>query len=154
MRGVYCAQAEIASLAAAKTVLLGQTSANICLEILEVRLSNGNVSALEQLLIGLYLVTTVGSAAGSSGVNIQKNENGDASTVVTWLSDLTTEPTTYNAAPIDYQGVSNLSGYEYVPLPEDRKIISPSTYFGLRLRNTPSSAFKAECMIKYREIGG
>lgn len=153
MYGVYVAEIEISSLSAAKTVLLGEAPNNMCVEILEAHLTNANVNTQEQLLAGLFLVTTKGSPAGSS-VNVQKTEKGSPNTGLTWLGNLTTEPTTYDSAPFAKEGVSDLQGYHYEPVPEARQIISPSGLFGLRLLVAPSNAFKAVGVIVYRQLGG
>ena len=152
MRGVYTAHIEIASLAAAKTVLLMELPATNCVEILSAQVTNANVNTAEQHTCGLFRVTTKGAPAGAA-VNIQKKESGSAATIVTWLGDLTTEPTTYDAAPLEKGGVNNIGGYYYDPIPEERDIVPPSKLVGLRLLNTPVTPFKAICIIKYREIG-
>jgi hypothetical protein len=155
MRGVYTVRQQISSLSIAKTVLLGEVPSGTIIEILEAYLTNANQNTAEQLDVGLFLVTTLGSAAGTSitASNVQKTEPGSANTVLTWLSDLTTEPTTYNANPLHVDAVINLAGYKYEPMPEARRFVGSGISFGLRLLASPTNAFKAECMITYREIG-
>lgn len=153
MYGVYTAHIEIAALSVAKTVLLAELPATMCVEILEAHLTNADGNTQQQLNVALSLVNVKGTPAGAS-VNIRKTEDGSPNTGVTWLGNLTTEPTSYHPEPIDAEGESNLSGYHYEPIPEDRQIISPSKLFGLRLLAAPSTAFKAVAVIRYRQIGG
>jgi len=156
MRGVYIVRQAISSLAAAKTVLLGTSPSTCVLELLEAYLTQRGQQTGEQVGIGLFLVTTLGSPTGTSitASNVQKTEQGTSNTGVTWLGDLTAEPTTYNANPLSVEGVWNIAGYRFEPAPEGRIIIPPSTSFGLRLLDTPSNAWtKAEALIKYREVG-
>lgn len=155
MRGVYTVAAEITALATAKTLLLGQCPSTMMLEILSAKLTDANQSTVEQWEVGLYNVSTVGSPAGSSisSVNIQATEPAGAATSITWLYNLTTEPSAYASLPIDDDGVTNIAGYRYNPMPEERRIIAPSAYFGLRLISTPTNSFKAKAQITYREIG-
>lgn len=154
MKGVYTVRQQISSLSIAKTVLLGTLPAGTLIELLEAYLTNANQSTIEQLDIGIFLVTTLGSAAGSSitAANVQKTEPGSPNTVLTWLSDLTVEPTTYNANPYHVDAIVNVAGYRYEPMPEARRYIGSGASFGLRLLAAPTNAFKAECMITYREI--
>lgn len=155
MRGVYTVRHQIASLATAKTVLLGTNPAGTLIEVLEAYLTNTNQSMLEQINVGLFLVSTIGTPAGTSvsATDVQKTEQGSANTVVTWLSDLTTEPGAYDANPLHVEGVINVAGYKYEPSPEARRYVGSGKSFGLRILAAPGFAFKAECMITYREIG-
>ena len=154
MRGVYIVRYQIASLAGAKTVLLGTVPSSCVVEILEAYLTNANQGTLEQLSIGLSLVTVFGSAAGTSitAANVQKTEAGTPNTVVTWLADLSVEPT-YDANPLHVEGVINVGGYRYEPVPEARRWVGVSKSFGLRMLSAPVNSFKAECVIAYREVG-
>jgi len=152
MRGVYIAHKTIASLAAAKTVLLGTNSSSCVLEILEAHLTTGGQNTVEQITVGLSRVSALGSATGDS-VDVQKAESGSPATLVTWVGDLTTEPT-YTADPLDVEGVVNVAGYRHEPMPEARRYIPPGGSFGLRLLATPANALtNTECLIIYREIG-
>jgi len=155
MRGVYTVRQQIASLSTAKTVLLGTVPSSCVVEILEAYLTNANQSTLEQLDIGLFLVTTLGTPTGTtiSAGNVQKTEGGSPNTVVTWLGDLTGEPTAYDANPLHVEGVINVGGYRYEPVPEARRWIGVSKSFGLRILVNPVNSFKAECVITYREVG-
>lgn len=151
MRGVYTAEALITSLATSKTVILVQAPSTAVVELYSVRLTNADVELSEQLSIGIYRVTTVGSPVGTS-VTPAKHENGDANSAVTCLVDLTVEPTAYNAVAVDHEGVSNLSGYRYDPIPEERPTIPPTGAIGLRILSAPSS-FNAVVQVVFREIG-
>jgi|SRR6266568_8187827 len=154
MKGVFTVRQQISSLSTAKTVLLGTNPTGTIIEIIEAYLTNASQSTLEQLDIGLFIVTTLGSPTGTSitAANVQKSEAGSADTVLTWTSDLTAEPTTYNANPLHVEGVINVAGYKFEPVPEARRFVGSGKSFGLRLLGTPTNAFKAECMITYREL--
>lgn len=152
MRGVYVAQIDIATLSTSKTILYGDIPSSIVVEILSANLTNLDQNTVEQLIVSLQRVTTKGSPTGTS-VTATKSEVGSAASGVTWLGNLTAEPTTYDAATIDRQGANNLGGYYYDPLPECRQIIAPGTAFGLRLIDTPANIFRCMAQIVYREIG-
>jgi len=155
MRGVYVVSTQIATLSIAKTVLLGTCPTGTLIEILEAYLTNSNQNMLEQLQIGLFKVTTLGTTVGTAitAGNVLKTEEGSGDTLVTWKSNLTTEPTAFNANAMHIEGVINAAGYKYEPSPEARRFVSSGQSFGLRLLTNPAYSFRAECMITYREIG-
>lgn len=152
MRGVYTVRYAIAGVNSARTLLYGTNDANTVLEILGASVTDEDQSTAEQLRFGLYRVTTAGSPVGSTP-DVNKSEAGSGSSIVTWLGNLTTEPTTYNSDSLDEAGVLNVGGYYYDPLPEVRKYIAPSKAFGLKLLNAPTNAIRLVAQITYREIG-
>lgn len=153
MRGVYTAHVAIAaSTLAAKTLLYGTNGSSSIIEILSAQVTDANQTTVEQLNIGISRVTTAGSPAGGA-VDINKSEASSATTGVTWLSNLTSEPTTYAADYIDHQGSTNMGGYFYDPLPETRKYIAPGGAFGLRLLTALANSTSLIVQITYREIG-
>ncbi len=151
MRGMYTANININSLVSAKTLLLLRAPSTAVLEIYSVLLSNLDSEVNEQWSVGLYRTATYGSPTGTS-VTPEKQETLDSSSSATILGNLTVEPTSYSTNPLDQQGINNLSGYRYDPIPEQRPIIAPSAAIGLRLFTVPSS-FNAVAQIVYREIG-
>jgi hypothetical protein len=151
MRGVYTAQIDITGLSSAKTLMLIQAPSTGVIEIISCSVSNVNSETSEMLNIGVYHVTTVGSPAGTS-VTPEKHEKLDASSSATVTGNLSGEPTAYASKPLDKQGINNLSGYRYDPLPEERPIVPPSGAIGLRAIDAPTS-FNASVQIVFREIG-
>ena len=151
MRGVYVAQIDIAALSASKTILHGDVASSIAIEILSANVTNLDTNTAEQLILRLSRISTKGSPTGTE-VTPNKTEVASATSLVTWLGDLTAEPTTYGSI-IDIQGANNLGGYFYDPLPECRQIIAPGIAFGLKLLDTPTTTFRCVAQITYREIG-
>lgn len=152
MRGVYTARIDIASLSAAKTVLLLESPVGACFEILSANITNRSKDSNEMLEGGLFFVTTEGTPSGTA-VTPEKHELGDQASGISVLGNLSAEPTSYNTEPIDKQGFSNLAGYRYDPIPEERPLIGPSKLVGLRLLAAPDTAFAATCQVVFREIG-
>jgi hypothetical protein len=72
-------------------------------------------------------------AAGTAGVNASAEGAG---TVTTILSE----------------GFNNLSGYIWVPTPEERILIPLDTAFIVKLRGTPSTLTNWNCNVTFREI--
>jgi len=158
MRGVYTANEQIAALnpAAGDTLLLIEVPSDLVIEILSASITNLDNDTNEQLEAGLFRVATKGTPAGNA-VTPQKHEDGDAASSCTVLGaangGLSTEPTAYDGEPFDLQGFSNLAGYRYDPIPEERPIVKPADLVGLRLMAAPSAAFKASVQVIFREIG-
>ena len=156
MRGVYTATIKISALSEIKTLILLGTPSTTCAEILSAWITNQSVETNEQLDGALTLLQTPDTDVGDgTAITPQKSENGDASWAGTCRGNFTTgnEPGSYESTHFDNKGPPGLSGYFYDPLPEERPIISPSRYVGLRLLTAPA-AFDAICGIRWRAIGG
>jgi hypothetical protein len=151
MRGVYTAYIDISGISSAKTLMLIQSPSTAVVEIIGIHVTNLDVETSEQLSIGLFKVSTLGSPSGTS-VTPEKHETGDAAAAATLTGNLSVEPTAYATNPIDKQGVNNLAGYHYDPIPEERPIVAPSGAMGVRLLVSPTS-FNCSVMVVFREIG-
>lgn len=151
MRGIYTSNITISSLSTAKTLMLVKSPTTAVLEIYSVIVNNLDSETSEQWNISLCRTSTYGSPAGTS-ITPEKSESLDSSSSVTALGDLTVEPTAYSSTVLDKQGVNNLSGYRFDPIPELRPIIAPGVAIGVRMLSAPSS-FNATISITYREIG-
>ena len=151
MRGVYTISIDIAGITEDKTLILLTSPSTAVLEILSAQVSNLNNETNEQWDIGLFHVTTIGSPTGTS-ITPEKHERLDAAASATGLGDLDGEPSAYNSAAIDKQGVASLGGYRYDPTPEERPIVGPSRAIGLRLLTSPAETDISASII-FREIG-
>lgn len=151
MRGVYTAYIDITGISTNKTLMLIQSPSTAVVEIIGIHVTNLDVETSEQLSIGLFKVSTLGSPSGTS-VTPEKHETGDATAAATLTGNLSVEPTAYATNPIDKQGVNNLAGYHYDPIPEERPIVAPSGAMGVRLLVSPTS-FNCSVMVVFREIG-
>jgi ABC-type uncharacterized transport system involved in gliding motility auxiliary subunit len=152
MRGVYTAHYDITGLAASKTLMYLTAPATAALEILSVHVTNYNNNSAEQWIVSLSRISTLGSPTATT-LTPQKHENGDAASGVTARANVTASEPTYDTnGPVDKQGVSNLAGYHYEPIPEERPIIAPSGSWGVRMLSTPTST-DVGVYIVYREIG-
>lgn len=151
MRGVYTAYIDITGISTNKTLMLIQSPSTAVVEIIGIHVTNLDVETSEQLSIGLFKVSTLGSPSGTS-VTPEKHETGDAAAAATLTGNLSVEPTAYATNPIDKQGVNNLAGYHYDPIPEERPIVAPSGAMGVRLLVSPTS-FNCSVMVVFREIG-
>lgn len=152
MRGVYTAEIQISSVSAAKTLMLLEAASTHVIEILAANITNMDNDSNEQLEFGLFTVTTKGSPTGTS-VTPEKHEPGDQAASSTATGNLTAEPTAYNSKAVDRQGASNLAGYRFDPIPEERPLVKPSGLIGLRILSAPAAGFKAVAQITFRELG-
>ncbi len=159
MRGVYTAEIEIAALlpAAGDGLLTLECPGDMVLEILSASVTNMDTDVAEQIACGLFDITDETSLAGTAIVP-RKHEQGDVASSVTALgagnAGMAGEPDVWASKAYDRQGANNLAGYRYDPIPEERPIVSPGKFIGLRMLTVPAAAFKAAVQIVYREIGG
>ena len=154
MRGVYNLNYEIAGFTTAETLAMITAAATHVLELIEVHVTNSNNAISAQIGVALQRISVVGGAAGANlkTSNVIPDDVGDQATAVTTaIGNLTVEPTTYTSV-IDQQGVNNLAGYHYVPLPEDRPTIPPGGSVGLRMLSNLTSS-NIEVQMIWREIG-
>lgn len=156
MRGVYTANVVCTSQSTAITLLYLQCPATCAVELLSASVTNRSNETNEQMDVGIYHVTTIGSPATSTSVTAQKTEIGDASSVMVagtnLMGKLTTEPTTYSSDPVDRTGNPSLGGYRFEPIPEERPVVGPSKAIGIRLMTALSAAADLVVQLKWREF--
>lgn len=154
MRGVYKLTVDVAAVTTKKTLLWLTAPAAAVVEILSARITFRDEDSSEQIEAELNRIATVGSAAGTS-ITPKKLEESDGASGSTCYSNLTVEPTTYDAVAdsIAHGGANKLAGWEYLPLPEERPIIKPSDNVGLRLLADIANSTGLTAEITFREIG-
>ncbi len=154
MRGVYTVRDTLTTVTTAQALLYLGIHQDSVIEILSARVTCQDENTSEQLLV------TLGEAAGSVGggdaLTPRKSETGQSvsSTIAkggnTAITGMTQDG---DSDSIASGGANKLGGWEYVPLPEERVIISPSGQLTLETQSTiASSTLTAE--ISYRELGG
>ncbi len=154
MRGVYTASFDCSGISAGPvTLMVLQAPSNGVLEILSTRMTNLNTNSSEQWAGGLYRITNIGAPVFSGVADIQKHEMLDPSTVASASGKVMSGEPTYNLNPIDRQGFNNFGGYFYDPLPEERPVVPPGAYVGLRLTTPAPTTSHINALIVYREIG-
>jgi len=154
MRGVYTADFTASGITTGpRTLLMLRAPSNGVVEILRASVTNLSNSTSEQIQAGLFRVTAIGSPVFSGAANIMKHENLDATSTISASGCILSGESTFDANPIDKQGFNNLAGYSYDPLPEERPIVPPGGYVGLRLTNLTMTSSILTAEIVYREIG-
>lgn len=154
MRGVYTADFTASGIATGpRTLLMVRAPSNGVLEILKANITNLSNSTSEQIQGGLFRVTAIGSPVFSGAANIMKHENLDATSTVSASGCILSGESTYDSNPIDKQGFNNLAGYSYDPIPEERPIVPPGGYVGLRITNNSMTSSILTAEVVYREIG-
>ena len=163
MAGVYTVNMENQTIVAQATLVIIRTATALSsrasiIEILRVTASQDGTSTSQQLGIvlgqkasafGTYTSTTpsplilggvasgitgsTSAAAASAGTDASAEGGGTV--------------TTYHT-----EGFNNLSGYLYVPTPEERIYIGPDIAFIVKLRGTPTTLTGWNATVAYREI--
>jgi len=158
MRGTYTASYQLTGVAAAKTLLYLTAPSAAVVELLSAKVTNVNVTTAEQLDIGLAKITTLGTPTATT-LTAKATEGGSGAAGSTVKANVTASEPTYEvdgasiALYLDRQGMNNLSGYFYDPLPEERPAVAPSASVGIKLLATPSNSYTLDVELTWREIG-
>lgn len=153
MRGVYKLQSNISSVTTSKTLAYISTASTRPIEIYRVTVTSLDETTSEQMEIMLNRISTLGTPTATT-VTPKPLEEGSNAFGGTCKVNVTANEPTYDQTTdsICYKGENKVSGWEYVPLPEERPIILPSDNVGLKLMNTiTSSTLSIE--VVFREIG-
>lgn len=154
MRGVYRVGQKIAAVTTAEPLLYIITPSDTMIEILSARVSCSDEVTSEQLHCRLTRVASGTKSGGDAITPKPTEEQGPASgctasggnTAITGLTMEDVENCIYDGS------VSKLGVWEYVPLPEERPIITINDELVLELLDTLTSC-DLEAEIIYREIG-
>jgi len=122
------------------------------LEILSARITNTDNDTNEQAAFAIYRASAAGTG-GATGLTEKPTEVGSAVASATAEHTYVTTDPTLESDPIITESAPLLTGFVYVPIPEERVHVSPSGILVLRLDSAiTSSTINAE--ITWREIGG
>ena len=96
------------------------------------------------------------TTSGSSGASTtaRPHEKGDAAFGGTVEVNNTTQALNGSGVIRRVDGWNIRVGYDYIPTPETRFVISPSARFVLELPNAPNDALSMSGSITFEEIGG
>lgn len=153
MRGVYKALFSFQGAASGKAVIAWRVPATIALEILGLEAVDWSQIKIENVLWGLYEITTWGSAAGTACV-VLKTERGDQATAIaTIIHQLTTDPTYPAGAGLESFRFSTVGPLDYSPVPEVRPVLAPGKDWAIV--TDAAQGFTPNFLGKlfYREIG-
>lgn len=155
MRGVFRAVDTISGVTTAKTLLYIEVPTDAVIEILSARITCQDEDTSEQIMAELNRIATLGTPTATT-ITPKPTEEGSAAFGGTVKSNVTASEPTYDAeeAAIHSGGANKLAGWEYVPLPEERPIISPGDDVGLRLIDAIANSSDLTAEIVFREIGG
>lgn len=155
MRGVYRLCDTISGVTTAKTLAYITVPSDAVVEILSARITAQDEDTSEQIMAELNRIATLGTPTGTSKT-AKPTEEGSAAFGGTCIVNVTADEPTYDdeSASIASGGANKLGGWEYVPLPEERPIISPGDTVGFRLIDAIANSTDLTVEITFREIGG
>lgn len=154
MRGVYTLRDTITTVTTAKVLLYLACPADMVLEILAARITCQDEDTAEQIFATLARAT--GTVSGGDALTPEPHESGSVASTVTAKggnSSITGMTAEADHKAFGSGGANKLAGWEYMPLPEERRILSPSLKMTLATIDTMASC-DLTCEIVYREIGG
>ena len=133
-----------------------KAGASVVFRVLEARLSQNTSTTSAQVRVRLSRLTataTLGSG-GDATPDIAKHETGDAAIVSTAHTNDTTQATTSGAKSTIFEDTFNtLSGWLFVPVPEQLLVFSPGEGFALEFPAAPASADYSGS-VTIEELGG
>lgn len=155
MRGVFRLVDTISGVTTAKTLLYITVPSDAVIEILSARITCQDEDTSEQIMAELNRISSLGTPT-KTDITAKPTEEGAAAFGGTGHSNVTASEPTYDGESdsIFSGGANKLGGWEYVPLPEERVIISPSDNVGLRLIDAIANSSDLTAEIIFREIGG
>lgn len=124
----YVVGFEQVSCAAAQDVFLIKAPSSKVLKILAVRLGqSSSTTSTQQRVRFSRLPATVSDGTGGTAATPRKTEQGDPAAAFTARVNDTTQATTSGSKSTLFEDVFNiLSGYQYVPVPEECVTVPPS----------------------------
>ena len=154
MPNTYAVSASFTPGAAANTVFQIATTAAKPIEIFRLEVTEQGSATSAQMGLTLNQVNGAASVWATSSPAPKKlnpSDNAASSTVTAYTSGTTTD----GASPVVIlqSGFNVLSGYLYLPVPEERIIIPVSQWFTVKFVVAPPAAtvFNINCV--YRELG-
>ena len=152
MRGVYTGTVIHSALAAAKDLYVLTAPSSKVLEVLRAWITNSSNETNEQLVGVLIRASAAGTGAATSIVK-KPHEVGDKASDSTLEHTYATTQPTLEADPLAREGITSLSGVEFIRAPEERIYVQPSGIFVIRITTTTFTALDVTAGITWREIG-
>lgn len=155
MRGVYRASGTISAVTTAKTLIRLTIPSDGVIEILSAGITCQDEDTAEQIFAELNRIATLGTPTDTL-LTPKPTEEGSVAWGGTARINITASEPTYDAIEdaIAAMGANKLAGWEYLPTPEERSVISPSDNLGLRLLDDIANECDLSAWIVFRAIGG
>jgi hypothetical protein len=124
----YTVGFEQVSCSAAQDVFLIKAPATMVLKLVSFRLGQSSTTTSTQQRVRVSRLTaTVTNGTGGAAATPRKNEQGDPAATFTARANDTTQATTSGAKTTLFEDAFNvLSGFQYVPVPEEYYTIPPN----------------------------
>lgn len=113
--------------------------------------TQGSTVVSEQNLVVLQRTST-DNTTGATTLTPRPMEVGDPASSTTCRTT-PTAPNTLTGDPIEHEGFNWVSGFLWVPAPEERIIIPPSGHLVLRLVSNPGVAKIVDAGVNFIELG-
>jgi hypothetical protein len=151
---VYSTFFENVAIAAAQDIFLLKAGAGNGVELHQIDLSAGGVTAPAEIRLRLKrLPATVTNGSGGTAPTMSATDSGDtrAATATLRVNDTTQATTLGTAAILQAHQWNVLLPWQYLPAPEDRELIQASEALVLDVPGAPASTVVSGT-IKWREL--
>ena len=144
---------QVSCAAAQDAILILAPSTKVC-KILEVRLGqSSSTTSTQQRVRHSRLTGTVTTGSGGGAATPRKHETGDAAAAATARINDTTQATTSGTKSTIFEDTFNIvSGYLWVPIPEEQIVLAPIEAYTLEFPAMGATA-TYDGSVTFEEIG-
>ena len=152
MGRVYTVGFDDVAVSAVQDLLSINTSSTVPIAIHEIALSQRGLTAWESKPLRFYRVTGSPTITGGTALTARPHNAGDSAAGGTYKSNHTTVFSGGTSVLVRPDEFNFLNGFFYLPAPEDRIILSPSSYFILQLPTAPSASSNMSLSCTFEEL--
>ena len=151
MKGVYVAQADMASFTGNKTAIQVKAGASVAVEILRAWVSQYTLDSDDRFNVRLLRKTAAATVSSLTPVLLSPGDQAAASVGGTSATGFNASAEGTNGDTVLTDGASALAGWLYLPVPEERIIVEPAGIIALHVSAVTSASYV--CGVVFREIG-
>jgi len=154
MGRIYSISMADVAVTAAQDLFNITATSGMAFEVLRVELGQKTLTSWEARgIIMKRFPTTVTAGSGGSAATPRPMNGGDAAATITArINDTTPMTTSGTAVTLLARDWEFLNGFIWVPLPDERPVITPSQGFNVNLVTAPSASMTVSGFVTVREL--
>lgn len=149
--GVYVVRLVPTTISTAITVIQIATPATVMIEIIRAQLSQTTLTASGMMDVALLKKTAAATVTSFTPLPVREKDGAALCVGGTTATGTNASGEGTNGNVIHREAVNVLNGWFYIPAPDERPTVAPSSFIALTFLTAPTSAsYTAE--IKFREL--
>lgn len=154
MRGKYDANVKITGLNSARTLMYITPAANTIVMMKYTSVTDATVTPVSQQIECKWQRVNALGTPTATALTPSPHETGDQAAASVVKGNVTASEPTYVAnTDVGHESANVLAGWRYEP-DDEGQVMSPGSTWGLVLVSTPGTAFDANVLATFRELGG